>query len=100
MRSVQFSQLGARNAVENSAILRISMKDLREVRTQLERALGTLMDAAEQQPDANLAEAVDHVSTALARLRASEDNEDADASAERAETGVAPQTARFERKIE
>jgi hypothetical protein len=58
----------------NSATLRISMKDLREVQTQLERALRTLMAAAEQQPDADLAEAVDHVGAALTRIRAAEDD--------------------------
>ena len=51
------------------------MKDFREVQSQLEQALSTLMDAAEQHPDANLAEAVDHVSAALTWVRAAEDSE-------------------------
>ena len=72
------------------------MKDLREVQTELERALGTLMDAAEQQADADLAEAVDHVSAALTRVRAAED---ADAPDER-ETAVAPPAERFVRNNE
>ena len=70
------------------------MKDLRDVQSQLERVLGTLMDAAEQQPDADLAEAVDHVSAALTRLRASEDTESGDTPMDRSETGVARQSER------
>jgi hypothetical protein len=74
------------------------MKDLSNVQSQLERALGTLMDAAEQQPDADLAEAVDHVSAALTRLRAAEDTEASDTPTGRPKTGVVPQAAHFERK--
>lgn len=70
------------------------MKDLRDVQSQLERALGTLIDAAEQQPDADLAEAVDHVSAALTRLRAAEETESGDTPMDRSETGVAPQAER------
>lgn len=74
------------------------MKDFREVQSQLERALGTLMDAVEQQPDADLAEAVDHISAALTRLRASEIAEAADTQSEHVETDVAPEAAHLGRR--
>jgi hypothetical protein len=68
------------------------MSDLRDVESQLERALGTLMDAAEQRPDTDLAEAVDHVSAALTRLRATEDAGVAAVTDERTENTVAPRS--------
>jgi len=74
------------------------MKDLRNVQSELERALGTLVDAAEQQPDADLAEAVDHISAALTRLRVAEDTQAEDEPTAPTETGVAPQPDRLERK--
>ena len=74
------------------------MKDLRDVQSQLEQALGTLVDAAEQQPGTDLAEAVDHVSAALTRLRSAENPEAEDMPTERSETAVAPQPPRSERK--
>lgn len=76
------------------------MKDWRDVQDQLERALGTLMSAVEQQPDTDLAEAVDHVSAALTRLRAAEDVEGTSAPTERPETDVARQPEQFLRKGE
>ena len=76
------------------------MKDLHDVKTQLERALDTLVDAAEQEPDEDLAEAVDHVSAALTRLRAAEGAEETETAADDAETGVAPWSERFGRKTE
>ena len=76
------------------------MKDFRDVQNQLERALDTLMDAAEKQPDTNLAEAVDHVSAALTRLRATDGTEFDDLPSDRAATAVAPRTEHFKRKDE
>jgi hypothetical protein len=56
------------------------------------------MDAAEQQPDADLAEAVDHVSAALTRVRAADDTEASGEPTKRSETGAAPQPERLERR--
>ena len=72
------------------------MKDLHNLQSELERALGTLVDAAEQQPDADLAEAVDHISAALTRLRVAEDTQAEDEpTGGPTETGVAPQPDRL-----
>jgi len=47
------------------------------------------MEAAEQRPDTDLAEAVDHVSAALTRIRAGQEPENVVAPSERPESQVA-----------